>query len=624
LLLAFSNEARRAAGCSSGGIRLVDELGRLSYETFEGLPPELVESEAELKLDSIQHMCCRVANGLLDPHHPGFTKGGSLYSPRTSRTFRTTTGRDKTLTCGTCGQFGFETVAIIPIRLGHRVLGVLHLGDKRPDLISPQLMEVLERAAIQLGTAIQRARMEEALHASEERYRDLFNLASDAIIIRDLQGNITEANQAASVLTGYSLRELMKMNIFRLLSPLAFQVALEYQKKLLDGDNGTERYELELVRKDGDRAVIETTTRLISRGGQVVGIEAIIRDVSDRKRMETELRESERNFRAIADQSSEGILVQDFRGKYVYANRGATEITGYSSDELLQMNVRQLTHPNEYHKIDERTRRRHEGKPNPRVYESVFVRKDGSKLPVEVIIARTLWYGRPAVIVIFRDILEKKRLRNYVTEVTRAQEEERKRIARELHDETVQSLAVLAMDIQSISKKGNRVPRQVAGDLEELRQRTNAIIDGVRRFSYELRPDVLDQLGLIPALESLTNELSKENIRAHVEVTGRDRRLSPDLELALYRVAQEAIQNVRKHSGATKVIVTAEFEMDTVRLTILDNGRGFDVTEELPELAVRGRLGLIGMEERVRLFGGKLSIKSAPSKGTTIAVEIDG
>jgi signal transduction histidine kinase len=214
---------------------------------------------------------------------------------------------------------------------------------------------------------------------------------------------------------------------------------------------------------------------------------------------------------------------------------------------------------------------------------------------------------------------------NYVTEVTRAQEEERKRIARELHDETIQSLAALALDIQAVTRSKPRLSEGVLRRIDELRRKTNNVIDGVRRFSYELRPEVLDQLGLIVALEALTNELSKTSrIRAHVEVTGVERRLSSDLELALFRIVQEAIQNVRKHSGASRVAVIVNYDLDNIRLTISDNGKGFITGEGVTDLASQGKLGLIGMEERVRLFNGKLTFRSNPGKGATIIAEIAG
>lgn len=625
LLQAFLKEALKSFRFEAGGIRLIDDSGLISFAVHDGFDRRFLDSEAGLPLRSHRDMCMRVMDGATDIGSSSFTKGGIFYAGSIKRFLRGLSDVDRRRVCKVCGQFGYESILLAPIQIGHRSIGLLHLVSTDHDVLSLPAVEMIGRAAIQLGTAIQRVRAEEALRESEARYRDLFDNASDAIIVRDLKGNIVEANRAAATLTGYSIEELLKTNVFQLLTPVGFQIAMAKQKSLLDGTVPTERFELEVIRKDSSRAVVESITRLIVRDNRPVAIEAMIRDISERKRTELDLAESEKNFRALAEHSSDGILVMTFKGRYIYANRAAAEITGYRVSELLKMHVRTLTHPDEHFKIVERAKQRHEGKPIERHFETVFVRKDGRSLPVEVALTKTLWYGQPSVIVIFRDIVERKRLRNYVTEVTRAQEEERKRIARELHDETIQSLAALALDIQAATRVRPPLPETVLRRLDDLRRRTNAIIDGVRRFSYELRPDVLDQLGLIAALETLTNDLSKEaGIKAHLEVVGIERRLAPDLELALFRIAQEALQNVRKHSMATRVVVTVTFEMELVKLEVVDNGRGFEVADSFGDLAGRGRLGLVGMEERIRLFDGKLKVQSQPGKGTTISAEVAG
>ncbi|MCX8125922.1 MAG: PAS domain S-box protein [Dehalococcoidia bacterium] len=625
LLQAFLKEVLASFKFEAGGIRLIDDSGLMPFAVYEGFSQQFLDYEASSLTRSHRNMCVRVVDGATDIGSAGFTQSGVFYVGSASQFVGALGEADRIRLCGLCSQFGYESVLLAPIQLGHRNIGLLHLASRQPDLLSTHAVETIGRTAIQLGTAIQRVRAEEALRESEARYRDLFNDASDAIIVRDLKGNIIEANRAAAELTGYSIEELLRTNIFQLLTPIGFQITMARQKSLLEAQTAREWFELELIRKDGTRAVVESVTRLIARDGRPAAIEAMVRDITERKRMELDLAESEKNFRALAEHSSDGILVMNFRGRYIYANRAAAEITGYRVDELLKMHVKALTHPDEHYKILERAKQRREGRPIERQFETVFVRKDGKSLPVELALTRTVWYGQPSVIVIFRDIVERKKLRNYVTEVTKAQEEERKRISRELHDETIQSLAALALDIQAVTRVKPRLPKAVLERLEDLRRRTNAIIDGVRRFSYELRPDVLDQLGLIAALETLTNDLGKDtDIRAHVEVIGMERRLAPDLELALFRIAQEALRNVRKHSMATKVVITVAFEIDSVKLKVTDNGQGFEVADGLSDFVSRGKLGLVGMEERVRLFNGKLKIQSQPGKGTTILAEVAG
>jgi signal transduction histidine kinase len=217
-----------------------------------------------------------------------------------------------------------------------------------------------------------------------------------------------------------------------------------------------------------------------------------------------------------------------------------------------------------------------------------------------------------------------KSLRNYLREITRAQEEERRRIARELHDETAQDLVVLSRQLDSFVVSAiNRLPVEDISYLEGLRQQTEKISEGVHRFSQDLRPSVLDDLGLVPALEWLTSDLTKHfGIAVETRVLGSVRRFSPEVELVLFRIAQEALRNVWKHSGAERAGVTLEFDDGKTVLTIRDEGKGFGLPERMDDLTVAGKLGLAGMQERAQLIGGSLRLESGPGKGTTVTLEV--
>lgn len=159
--------------------------------------------------------------------------------------------------------------------------------------------------------------------------------------------------------------------------------------------------------------------------------------------------------------------------------------------------------------------------------------------------------------------------------------------------------------------------------LEELRQMTEGILQGVRRFSQDLRPPTLDDLGLLPTLEGLiTSLMEQDGIEAELRVVGTQRRLPPEVELVLFRIAQEALNNVKKHSTASKVVTTVEFTNGQVRITISDNGRGFELPDRTGDLAATGKLGLIGMQERAQLLGGTLTVRSELGQGTTVVVDV--
>ncbi|MFC1937669.1 ATP-binding protein [Chloroflexota bacterium] len=215
-----------------------------------------------------------------------------------------------------------------------------------------------------------------------------------------------------------------------------------------------------------------------------------------------------------------------------------------------------------------------------------------------------------------------KNVRYYLQEITRAQEEERKRIARELHDDTAQELVALSRRLDRLTSSVN-ISSQDISYLEELRQQTDNILDGVRRFSQDLRPSTLDDLGLVPALEWLTSDLSNHfGIAIGIGVFDAIRRFSSETELVLFRITQEALRNACKHSEATRAWVTLEFGSDKIILTVRDNGKGFELPQRIGDLVSTGKLGLAGMQERAQLIGGKLTVQSEPGKGTTVSVEV--
>jgi len=214
-------------------------------------------------------------------------------------------------------------------------------------------------------------------------------------------------------------------------------------------------------------------------------------------------------------------------------------------------------------------------------------------------------------------------MRGYLAALTQGQEEERKRLARELHDETVQSLIALDQKIQMARKALGRDPQACASRLDELRAMTTDIVEKVRRFSRNLRPIYLEDLGLIPALEMLTRDAGGEGkLVTACCVTGEPKRLSAEREMALYRLVQEALNNVTAHANASHADVTMIFVGDEVSVTIADDGVGFAIPDRPGELAEAGHYGVLGMRERAELAGGWLSIESEPGHGTRIEIRL--
>ena len=213
--------------------------------------------------------------------------------------------------------------------------------------------------------------------------------------------------------------------------------------------------------------------------------------------------------------------------------------------------------------------------------------------------------------------VQRQGMRDYIGAITRGQEEERKRLARELHDDTVQDMIALGHRVEMAQRALEHDPQAAAERLDELKSLVGETITEVRRFTRALRPIYLEDLGLLPALEMLVRDVRSEaGIAGEFEVSGSSRRLLEELELTVFRIAQEALTNVVQHAQATRVVVHLHFADEEVVLTVTDDGVGFDVPERPENLARAGHFGLLGMQERAALVGGRLALESgALSRG---------
>ncbi len=212
-------------------------------------------------------------------------------------------------------------------------------------------------------------------------------------------------------------------------------------------------------------------------------------------------------------------------------------------------------------------------------------------------------------------------LRGYLGAVTAGQEEERRRLARELHDDTIQSLIALNQQgqIAQMALDGHPALEQ----LIEMQGMTAQMIADLRRLTRDLRPSFLEDLGLVPALDMLARDTSISlNIPVTFQTSGSDQRMRPEVELALYRMVQEALSNVSRHAIASSAEVNLDFGPDTITLAVADDGCGFDVPESPAEMAPEGHYCLLGLHERAELIGGRLTIQSEPDQGTCVTVSL--
>jgi PAS domain S-box-containing protein len=334
------------------------------------------------------------------------------------------------------------------------------------------------------------------------------------------------------------------------------------------------------------------------------------------------LRVSERNYRELFENAGDAIWVHDLSGIIMAANSAFERLAGYKRDALVGANVSMLLSSHGVTKVDKEAHHKVLRGEAAEPYEQELVRKDGSVVVTQLGTSLITKDGQPwAFQHIARDITEAKRtqdnLRFYVQQVSQAQEAERKRIARELHDVTAQALVAVSRNLEKLASGNSQV------SIKDIREEVRSILQEVRRFGQQLRPSILDDLGLLPAVKWLVSELTKNyGIATDIEVLGEACQLLPEAELMLFRIVQEALTNVRRHSGADKVCVRVEFADHATRITVSDNGKGFEMPTRVGDLARTGKLGLAGMQERAQLLGGTLVIGSKPGKGTTLTVEV--
>lgn len=211
----------------------------------------------------------------------------------------------------------------------------------------------------------------------------------------------------------------------------------------------------------------------------------------------------------------------------------------------------------------------------------------------------------------------------YLAKILETQEKERQRLAEELHDESIQALVAVASYAEFIESEDVRDVEEIKKRASWIKETTRSTIQDLRRISVDLRPGVLDNMGLVPALKWLTERTSAQhNIHIRLTTNGLDTAITPSMEVTIFRIVQEALQNIVRHSKATEATISLRAEAACLRITVQDNGRGFVPPAKYANLVTQDKLGLVGMHERVRSLGGTFELRSKPGEGTLLCFEI--
>jgi len=347
------------------------------------------------------------------------------------------------------------------------------------------------------------------------------------------------------------------------------------------------------------------------------------RDITERKRAEDGLRESEDQFRTLFENSPDPAFVEDESGVVLDANPAACRLQGVEREQLIGKNILQLVPEAEREEVARMFREWFTGKVTR--YEGWTQVSNDRVVPVAIRGNRIMYKGRPAVLLHVRDITERKRaeeaLRHLSVELLRSQDEERRRIARELHDATGQKLAVVAMHLGKVNESIGALDPIAQNAFAESMTLIDRCSREIRTLSYLLHPPLLDERGLTTALRWYVEGFTQRSgINVDLDVPPDLQRLPQEVETVLFRIVQEGLTNAHRHSGSSTAAIRLWHDPTNVRLEVQDAGKGFQNQQADGGPAAMG-VGIMGMRERVRQLGGQMDMESG-ADGTTVRVTL--
>lgn len=473
----------------------------------------------------------------------------------------------------------------------------------------------------------ERKKIEKRLRESQARHRIIFDGSRDAIFISGTDGSILIFNRSACHLTGYRSDELKKLKIFDLYADGHSERHSDFFKRILAGQSITG--ESQIARKDGRIIYTEFSSHKIEIAGNTCA-HTIARDVTARKKSEAALRRSEAKYRELVQNTNTIIIRYDPLGHITFFNEYASRFFGFGEHEILGVNILGSIIPwrssagRDYRVLIIDFLKDPERYP---VNEIENLRRDGSR-------AWIAWTNKPVrdkndhiveILSVGVDVTQRKQAQKQVHFLThqliKAQENERLRISLDLHDHIAQDLSTLKIGLETVFKDQPAETQKKVLQLSDLLHRS---IASVRAMAYDLRPPGLDQLGLVKTLYLYCEDFSQScGVDIDFAAAGVDGlNLRYETEINVYRLIQEALNNIKRHADANRVTIRLVASSPDIVIRIKDNGKGFDVNYRRDRALSEKRMGLQSMVERVHLLQGKINIQSKPQKGTYILIEI--
>ena len=481
------------------------------------------------------------------------------------------------------------------------------------------------RAIRMIGTVqdiTKRKQAEATLRERDQHLQTLVSMAPTAIISLDNHGTVLSWNREASRLFGWSARE----TIGRLLLIVPPDKKEEYewiQQKCLMGKTVS----LDTTRQQEDGRLVNvhlSVAPLRDARGNICGSMVVAKDISERKRMELALRESEREHRALFENANDPIVIFDPEDEIVLeVNQKACKTYGFSREELVGMNVKKLakegSSPSSLRFC-----------PTPdscRSTETIHFDKEGKAINVLVSCSAVEYRGRRAILMINHDITENKKaadsLRQLSGRLLHLQDNERRHLARELHDTTAQNLVALSIKLAQARDSAGGINSTVYRHLSDSHMLVEQCVRELRTLSYLLHPPLLDEAGLQSAIRWYVEGFTQRSgIEVSLYMSPQFARLPREAETALFRIVQESLANIHRHSGSSTARIRIVRSSSAVQLAIEDAGKGMspNILRKIKRGGAELGVGIAGMSERMRQLGGRLEITSSKQGATVTAV----
>ena len=508
----------------------------------------------------------------------------------------------------------------------------------------------------------------------QRRYADMFEFVPIGFFTLGPEGRILEVNPTGARLLGADRSDLIDQKFTKFIAD-GFQAGFRHHCKKIFESGNRETYDLRLLKANQSLFWAQLESIALAAGGSALNgrqFNTAITDISDRKQAEKDLqatrdeleqridartaelgktniqlrrqiveceqaqlalRESELKYATLVEDALIGVyIIQD--GKIEFANEKFADIYGYSKDELYGMDSLNLVHPDDRPLIKKLREKRLRGENVPAEYESSGLKKNGDIIWVMRSFCQITYKGRPAISGIVADISNRRRaeealrksdkeLRVLSNQLLSAEEKERKRIARELHDSIGQALSAIKFSVENALLQLRAVANPIdLGSLEAVIPLTRKTIEEVRRIVKDLRPSILDDLGILATIGWFCREFQNVYAAVRIETTidVEEKEVPLYLKTTIYRIMQEALNNVAKHSKANFVRLQLQKTESHLNLSIHDNGRGFNLDRAMALKTSHRGFGLASLRERAELSGASFEINSATESGTMIKV----